>query len=374
MKRKFYIVGVLFLLSLGLSACGKKEVIEEPPYSLNGLTIGAIPTDITSEVLPDIVDEDVVEESTIVDITTIESSLEESTIMEEPIMEEQNKDNVTTNEIDSLINNYWVCDALGIIFYFEEDSFSAISNGLSFDGEYIFKDNTLTIDGEDAKVLFMDDIMVLTADGFGFEFKKGTKEDWDEEVGMPFDYESEFVGMTLNDFIATGVEFDEGYTGVGNTYLFEARNPKTEEAYEFIMSGEEVAAKLDEKDLTESIVDYLGDFPINAIRIYTKEEYLKCKLDLSVYKDKIVNDLYLDGFSDFQVEAVDGEENRYIFKAWDSNFNFYSRPVIITLDESAQPIMDKYSGFIEQEELFQNLKDFTILDIVYEEDLEAIDE
>ena len=36
--------------------------------------------------------------------------------------------------------------------------------------------------------------------------------------------------------------------------------------------------------------------------------------------------------------------------------------------------MDKYSGFIEQEELFQNLKDFTILDIVYEEDLENINE
>lgn len=102
--------------------------------------------------------------------------------------------------------------------------------------------------------------------------------------------DSEYIGMTVNDFVAEGNEHS-GYTGFNGEYEFYAINEDAKAAYKFTLS-DDATEIMENKDFFDDYEDLIGDCTITDMEVQYADD-----TKLEGYVGKTLADLEADGIS-----------------------------------------------------------------------------
>lgn len=102
--------------------------------------------------------------------------------------------------------------------------------------------------------------------------------------------DSEYIGMTVNDFVAAGNKLD-GYVGFGDEYEFYAVNEELMASYTLTLS-EDATEIMENKDFSEDYEDLIGDCTITAIDVQYADDS-----KLQEYVGKTIADVEAGGIT-----------------------------------------------------------------------------
>lgn len=196
-----------------------------------------------------------------------------------------------------LVDTYWSTGEGMMLYRFTSDKMYVVFFGKEM-GTPCTVTETQIISGDEKATYKLDgNTLTITSDGEAVVFTKITKADYDklvvekapEEGSGNLTTDSEYVGMTINQFVKSGAEIS-GYSKLSGTYEFTGYNEDKGEKYTFTLDKDPKSA-LDSREPGDDYEDFIGDFKIATIKVI--------KIDnaaIQKYVGKTIKDFEKDGY------------------------------------------------------------------------------